>query len=150
VTLWPNLTGGEVIDLFMSLRGQHDRSKKDFFLERFDLDPTKKCRTYSKGNRQKVALVAAFASDVEVFILDEPTSGLDPLMGQVFHECVLEQKNLGKGIFLSSHIMSEVEQLCDRVGMIKKGQLIDVVTLDNNMRSNLDEAFMQHYSREEV
>jgi len=129
VTLWPNLTGGEVIDLFVNLRGKHDKSKREKLLEMFDLDPTKKCRTYSKGNRQKVALVAAFASDAELFILDEPTSGLDPLMGHVFQECVLEQKNLGKGVFLSSHIMSEVEQLCDKVGIIKNGKIVDTGTL---------------------
>ena len=129
VTLWPNLTGGEVIDLFVNLRGKHDKSRREKLLEMFDLDPTKKCRTYSKGNRQKVALVAAFASDAELFVLDEPTSGLDPLMGHIFQECVLEQKNLGKGVFLSSHIMSEVEQLCDKVGIIKNGKIVDTGTL---------------------
>ncbi|MCL2125035.1 MAG: ABC transporter ATP-binding protein [Oscillospiraceae bacterium] len=129
VNLWPNLTGGEVIDLFVSLRGEIDRARRDRLIKMFDLDPTKKCRTYSKGNRQKVALVAAFASDAELFILDEPTSGLDPLMGQVFNECVLEQKNAGKGVFLSSHILSEVEQLCDKVGIIREGKLVDVGTL---------------------
>jgi len=129
VTLWPNLTGGEVIDLFVNLRGKHDKSRREKLLEMFDLDPTKKCRTYSKGNRQKVALVAAFASDAELFILDEPTSGLDPLMGHIFQECVLEQKNMGKGVFLSSHIMSEVEQLCDKVGIIKNGKIVDTGTL---------------------
>jgi len=130
VTLWPNMTGGEVIDLFVSLRGRHDAARREKLLKMFDLDPTKKCRTYSKGNRQKVALVAAFASDAELFILDEPTSGLDPLMGHLFQQCVLEQKNLGKGIFLSSHIMSEVEQLCDKVSIIKNGKLVDSGTLD--------------------
>ncbi|MCL2820031.1 MAG: ABC transporter ATP-binding protein [Oscillospiraceae bacterium] len=129
VTLWPNLTGGEVVDLFVNLRGKHDKSRREKLLEMFDLDPTKKCRTYSKGNRQKVALVAAFASDAELFILDEPTSGLDPLMGHIFQECVLEQKNMGKGVFLSSHIMSEVEQLCDKVGIIKNGKIVDTGTL---------------------
>ncbi|MCL2663952.1 MAG: ABC transporter ATP-binding protein [Oscillospiraceae bacterium] len=129
VILWPNLTGGEVIDLFVTLRGKHDKTRREKLLEMFDLDPTKKCRTYSKGNRQKVALVAAFASDAELFILDEPTSGLDPLMGHIFQECVQEQKNLGKGVFLSSHIMSEVEQLCDKVGIIKNGKIVDTGTL---------------------
>ena len=129
VNLWPNLTGGEVIDLFVSLRGNHDKNRREKLVKRFELDPTKKCRTYSKGNRQKVALVAAFASDAELFILDEPTSGLDPLMGQVFNECVLEQKRLGKGVFLSSHIMSEVEQLCDKVGIIREGKLVETGTL---------------------
>jgi len=129
VTLWPNLTGGEVIDLFVNLRGKHDPTRRKQLLEMFDLDPTKKCRTYSKGNRQKVALVAAFASDAELFVLDEPTSGLDPLMGHHFQQCVLEQKNMGKGVLLSSHIMSEVEQLCDKVGIIKNGKLVDTGTL---------------------
>jgi ABC-2 type transport system ATP-binding protein len=131
VDLWPNLTGGEVVDLFVNLRGSVDKARRDNLIERFELDPSKKCRTYSKGNRQKVALVAAFASDAELYILDEPTSGLDPLMGQVFKECVLEQKNMGKGVFLSSHIMSEVEQLCDKVGIIRKGKLVDSGTLDD-------------------
>jgi len=130
VNLWPNLTGGEVIDLFVSLKGKHDKEKREKLLGMFDLDPTKKCRAYSKGNRQKVALVAAFASEAELFILDEPTSGLDPLMGQVFQECVTEQKNMGKGVFLSSHIMSEVEQLCDRVGIIRTGKLVETGTLN--------------------
>ena len=130
VSLWPNLTGGEVIDLFVSLRGKHDKARREKLLQIFDLDPTKKCRTYSKGNRQKVALVASFSSDAELFILDEPTSGLDPLMGQAFQECVLEQKSLGKGVFLSSHILSEVEQLCDRVGIIRMGKLVETGTLE--------------------
>ena len=129
VNLWPNLTGGEVIDLFIRLRGNHNNELRAKLINDFDLDPAKKCRTYSKGNRQKVALVAAFASDAEFFILDEPTSGLDPLMGHIFQECVLEQKNLGKGVFLSSHIMSEVEQLCDKVGIIKNGKIVDTGTL---------------------
>jgi len=129
VSLWPNLTGGEVIDLFVSLRGKHDKARREKLLEAFELDPSKKCRTYSKGNRQKVALVAAFASDADLFILDEPTSGLDPLMEQVFQECVLEQKKAGKGIFLSSHILSEVERLCDRVGIIREGKLVETGTL---------------------
>ena len=130
VNLWPNLTGGEVIDLFVSLRGKHDKERRKKLLEIFDLDPAKKCRTYSKGNRQKVALVSAFASDADLYILDEPTSGLDPLMEQVFQECILEQKNNGKVIFLSSHILSEVERLCDRVGIIREGKLVETGTLD--------------------
>ncbi|MCL2442276.1 MAG: ABC transporter ATP-binding protein [Treponema sp.] len=129
VNLWPNLTGGEVIDLFVSLRGKQDKMRREKLLKAFELDPSKKCRTYSKGNRQKVALVAAFASDADLFILDEPTSGLDPLMEQVFQECVLEQKKAGKGIFLSSHILSEVERLCDRVGIIREGKLVETGTL---------------------
>jgi len=130
VNLWPNLTGGEVIDLFVNLRGSHDKKLRERLIRDFNLDPTKKCRTYSKGNRQKVALVAAFASEVDLYILDEPTSGLDPLMEQVFQDCVLEQKNRGKGVFLSSHIMSEVERLCDRVGIIREGEVVQVGTLD--------------------
>jgi len=130
VNLWPNLTGGEVIDLFVNLRGKHDKALRQRLISDFNLDPTKKCRTYSKGNRQKVALVAAFASDVDLYILDEPTSGLDPLMEQVFQDCVMEQKNKGKGVFLSSHIMSEVERLCDRVGIIRDGEVVQVGTLD--------------------
>ena len=130
VNLWPNLTGGEVIDLFVNLRGRHDNVLRQRLIKDFNLDPTKKCRTYSKGNRQKVALVAAFASGADLFILDEPTSGLDPLMEQVFQDCVLEQKNKGKGVFLSSHIMSEVERLCDRVGIIRDGQIVQVGTLE--------------------
>ncbi|MCL1795501.1 MAG: ABC transporter ATP-binding protein [Clostridia bacterium] len=129
VNLWPNLTGGEVIDLFASLRGKRDKAYREKLLRDFDLDPTKKCRTYSKGNRQKVALVAAFASDADLFILDEPTSGLDPLMELVFQEHVLEQKKKGNGIFLSSHILSEVERLCDRVGIIRNGKLVETGTL---------------------
>ena len=130
VNLWPNLTGGEVIDLFVRLRGTHNKELRERLIRDFNLDPTKKCRTYSKGNRQKVALVAAFASDVDLYILDEPTSGLDPLMEQVFQDCVMEQKNKGKGVFLSSHIMSEVERLCDRVGIIREGEVVQVGTLD--------------------
>ena len=130
VNLWPNLTGGEVIDLFVGLRGSHDKARRERLIKEFNLDPTKKCRTYSKGNRQKVALIAAFASDVDLYILDKPTSGLDPLMEQVFQECVLEEKAKGKGIFLSSHIMSEVERLCDRVGIIREGELVETGTLE--------------------
>lgn len=129
VNFWPNLTGGEVIDLFTSLRGKVDVAKRKRLLEMFELDPTKKCRTYSKGNRQKVALVSAFAADSDLYILDEPTSGLDPLMEQVFQECVSEQKNNGKTILLSSHILSEVERLCDRVSIIREGKIIETGTL---------------------
>ncbi|MCG5104928.1 ABC transporter ATP-binding protein [Oceanobacillus alkalisoli] len=129
VNLWPNLTGGEVIDLFVGLRGGDTKRKREELLERFALDPSKKCRTYSKGNRQKVALVAAFASDPELFIFDEPTSGLDPLMEQVFQEYVQEAKDAGKTVLLSSHILSEVEKLCDRVGIIRQGEIIESGTL---------------------
>lgn len=130
VNLWSNLTGGEVIDLFVALRGKGAKNIRKEYIEMFDLDPSKKCRTYSKGNRQKVALVAAFSSDADLFILDEPTSGLDPLMEKVFQECVQKQKNAGKTIFLSSHILSEVEQLCERVGIIREGKIIETGTLD--------------------
>ncbi|QCR33713.1 ABC transporter ATP-binding protein [Lysinibacillus sp. SGAir0095] len=129
VNLWPNLTGGEVIDLFVKLRGGNHKSKRDELIQLFDLDPSKKCRTYSKGNRQKVALVAAFSSDADLYILDEPTSGLDPLMEQVFQQCVKDAKEAGKSILLSSHILSEVEQLCDRVGIIRHGQIIETGSL---------------------
>jgi len=129
VNLWPNLTGGEVIDLFVGLRGSHDKARRQRLIKDFNLDPAKKCRTYSKGNRQKVALIAAFASEVDLYILDEPTSGLDPLMEQVFQQCVLEQKEKGKGVFLSSHILSEVERLCDRVGIIREGEVVETGTL---------------------
>lgn len=130
VNLWPQLTGGEVIDLFASLQGNGHEQRREELLARFQLDPTKKCRTYSKGNRQKVALVAAFASDAELFLLDEPTSGLDPLMEKVFQQCVAEVKAEGKTVLLSSHILSEVEKLCDRVGIIRQGRLIECGTLD--------------------
>ncbi|WP_449622053.1 ABC transporter ATP-binding protein [Robertmurraya sp. Marseille-Q9965] len=130
VNLWPNLTGGEVIDLFVKLRGGNNKSKREELIKKFDLDPTKKCRTYSKGNRQKVALIAAFSSDADLYILDEPTSGLDPLMEKVFQECVMEAKNEGKSVLLSSHILSEVEKLCDRVGIIRQGQIIETGTLN--------------------
>ncbi|MDZ5710863.1 ABC transporter ATP-binding protein [Jeotgalibacillus haloalkalitolerans] len=128
--LWPNLTGGEVIDLFLKLRDSYNPEKKQELIKRFQLDPSKKCRTYSKGNRQKVTLVAAFASDAELFILDEPTSGLDPLMERVFQECVLEAKSEGKSVLLSSHILSEVERLCDRVAIIRQGEIIESGSLD--------------------
>ena len=129
VSLWPNLTGGEVIDLFMNLRGGGDQARREQLIQKFQLDPTKKCRTYSKGNRQKVALVAALATDADFYIFDEPTSGLDPLMESVFHECVLEVKRKGKSVLLSSHILSEVEKLCDRVAIIRQGVIIENGTL---------------------
>lgn len=130
VSLWPNLTGGEVIDLFVKLRGSNNQSRREELIKRFDLDPTKKCGTYSKGNRQKVALIAAFASDADLYILDEPTSGLDPLMEMVFQECVREVKAQGKSVFLSSHILSEVEKLCDRLSIIRQGRIIETGSLE--------------------
>lgn len=129
VNLWPNLTGGEVIDLFGRLRGGYDKARRDELISRFGLDPGKKCRTYSKGNRQKVALIAAFSADADLYIFDEPTSGLDPLMERVFSEYVQEAKTQGKSILLSSHILSEVEKLCDRVAIIRKGHIIETGTL---------------------
>ncbi|MEH7355437.1 ABC transporter ATP-binding protein [Neobacillus drentensis] len=130
VNLWPNLTGGEVIDLFVKLRGTNNKSRREELIKKFHLDPSKKCRTYSKGNRQKVALIAAFSSDADLYILDEPTSGLDPLMERVFQECVMEVKREGKSILLSSHILSEVEKLCDKVAIIRQGQVIETGTLN--------------------
>lgn len=129
VNLWPNLTGGEVVDLFVKLRGANNESRREELIEKFDLDPSKKCRTYSKGNRQKVALIAAFSSDADLYILDEPTSGLDPLMEKVFQSYILEAKDAGKSVLLSSHILSEVERLCDRVGIIRQGRIIETGTL---------------------
>jgi len=130
VTLWPSLSGGEVIDLLGRLRGGLDRARRDELLERFELDPKKKGRAYSKGNRQKVALVAALASDVELLILDEPTSGLDPLMEEVFREVILQEKTRGdRTVLLSSHILSEVEALCDRMTIIRAGRTVETGTL---------------------
>jgi ABC-2 type transport system ATP-binding protein len=130
VNLWPNLSGGEVIDLFIKLRGSNNISRREELIKRFDLDPTKKCRTYSKGNRQKVALIAALSSNADLYILDEPTSGLDPLMERVFQECILEAKNAGKSVLLSSHILSEVEKLCDKVAIIREGKIIETGSLN--------------------
>ena len=130
VTLWPTLSGGEVIDLLGRLRGGLDPKRRAELLERFELDPRKKARTYSKGNRQKVALVAALASDVELLVLDEPTSGLDPLMEEVFREVVRAEKRRGdRTVLLSSHILSEVEALCDRLTIIREGRTVETGTL---------------------
>ena len=130
VTLWRNLSGGEVIDLYGRLRGGLDPARRAELVERFELDPTKKGRTYSKGNRQKVALVAAFAArDVDLLILDEPTSGLDPLMESVFQRCVEEARDAGRTVLLSSHILSEVEALCDRVSIIRQGRTVETGSL---------------------
>ena len=124
VSLWPNLTGGEVIDLFGRLRGDLDRHRRDELLERFQLDPTKRTRSYSKGNRQKVGLIAALASDAELLLLDEPTSGLDPVMEAVFQDCIRELKTQGRTVLLSSHILAEVEALCDRLSIIRLGRVV--------------------------
>jgi ABC-2 type transport system ATP-binding protein len=129
VSLWPNLTGGEAIDLLGRLRGGLDERRRAELLERFELDPRKKGRTYSKGNRQKVALVAALAADVELLVLDEPTSGLDPLMEEVFRRCVDERRAAGVTVLLSSHILAEVEALADRVTIIRAGRAVDSGTL---------------------
>jgi ABC-2 type transport system ATP-binding protein len=129
VSLWPTLTGGEAIDLLGRLRGGLDPERRDDLLARFELDPTKKARTYSKGNRQKVALVAALAADVELLLLDEPTSGLDPLMEAVFNQCIGEARAEGRSVLLSSHILAEVEKLCDRVTIIRNGRTVESGTL---------------------
>ena len=130
VSLWPELTGGEVIDLLGRLRGGYDPKRRADLLERFHLDPTKKGRAYSKGNRQKVALIAALASDVELLLLDEPTAGLDPLMEQEFRDVVNERRGTGGTVLLSSHILSEVEALCDRVSIIREGVTVETGSLD--------------------
>src|ERR687897_3143150 len=129
VTLWPTLSGGEVIDLLGRLRGGLDPKRRDELLERFDLDPRKKARTYSKGNRQKVALIAALASDVELLLLDEPTAGLDPLMEATFREVIREELQSERTVLLSSHILAEVEALCDRISIIRNGRIVESGTM---------------------
>jgi ABC-2 type transport system ATP-binding protein len=129
VALWPTLTGGEVIDVIGRMRGGIDRGRRDALIERFDLDPSKKSRSYSKGNRQKVGLISALASDAELLILDEPTSGLDPLMEAVFKQCISEERARGRSVLLSSHLLEEVEQLCDRVSIIRAGRVVESGTL---------------------
>jgi len=129
VTLWPSLSGGEVIDLLGRLRGGLDPKRRAELLERFDLDPRKKARTYSKGNRQKVALIAALASDVELLLLDEPTAGLDPLMEAAFREVIREELKSQRTVLLSSHILAEVEALCERVSIIRAGRVVESGTL---------------------
>ncbi|WP_406229662.1 ATP-binding cassette domain-containing protein [Nocardia sp. NBC_01009] len=140
VTLWPSLSGGETIDLLARMRGGINEQRRTELIERFDLDPRKKARTYSKGNRQKVALISALASDVRLLLLDEPTSGLDPLMEQVFRECVDEANQRGTTVLLSSHILSEVEVLCDRVTIIRAGRTVESGSL----------ADMRHLSRTSI
>jgi len=136
VTLWPSLTGGEIIDLLARLRGdgsapEHgDAKRRQELIERFDLDPSKKARAYSKGNRQKVALIAALSSDAELLILDEPTSGLDPLMEAAFRDCVSAERRGGRTVLLSSHILAEAEALADRVTIIRAGRTVETGTLD--------------------
>ncbi len=129
VSLWPNLTGGEAIDILSRLSSPLDPARRKLMLDRFELDPTKKARTYSKGNRQKVALVAALASDAELLLLDEPTSGLDPLMEAAFTESIREVKAAGRSVLLSSHIFAEVEKLADRVTIIRDGVTVEAGTI---------------------
>lgn len=129
VTLWPNLTGAQAIEFLCGLRGGADHRRRDGLIERFELDPHRKARTYSKGNRQKVALVAAFASDADIYILDEPTSGLDPLMEKAFQQCVTEVSRRGAAVLLSSHILAEVEKLCDTVTIIRAGRTVQAGSL---------------------
>lgn len=140
VSLWPNLTGGEVIDVLGRLRGGLDPRRRAALIERFELDPRKPCGAYSKGNRQKVALVAALAADAELLILDEPTSGLDPLMEAVFRECVAAARAAGRTVLLSSHVLAEVEALCDRVSIVRAGRTVESGTL----------AELRHLRRTEV
>jgi ABC-2 type transport system ATP-binding protein len=129
VNLWPTLTGGEVLDLLGRLGGPVDTRRRDELIELFQLDPRRRCRTYSKGNRQKVALIAALAADVELLILDEPTSGLDPLMEAVFTDQIRAERGQGRTVLLSSHLLSEVEQLCDRISIIRAGARVETGTL---------------------
>lgn len=129
VDLWPNLTGGEAIDLLGRARGGIDRRRRDDLIERFDLDPRRRIRAYSKGNRQKVALIAALAGDAELLLLDEPTSGLDPLMERAFTELIRQDRGQGRTVLLSSHILSEVEELCDSVSIIRSGRIVETGTL---------------------
>jgi ABC-2 type transport system ATP-binding protein len=127
--LWPNLTGGEILDLLGSLRGGLDPTRRAELVDRFDLDPTRKARAYSKGNRQKVALVAALASDAELLVLDEPTTGLDPLMEAVFQDVLLDARAAGRTVLLSSHVLAEVEKVCDRVTIIRRGRTVETGSL---------------------
>jgi ABC-2 type transport system ATP-binding protein len=140
VTLWPGLSGGEIIDLLGRLRGGLDPKRRQALTERFDLDPAKKARAYSKGNRQKVALIAALASDAELLLLDEPTAGLDPLMEAAFRDCVQEERQHGRTVLLSSHILAEAEALSDRVTIIRDGRAVETGTL----------AEMRHLARDFV
>jgi ABC-2 type transport system ATP-binding protein len=140
VTLWPSLTGGETIDLLARMRGGIDEKKRSELVERFGLDPSKKTRTYSKGNRQKVSLVSAFASRARLMLLDEPSSGLDPLMENVFQQCVTEASGNGATVLLSSHILAETEALCQRVTIIRAGRTVESGTLES----------MRHLSRTSI
>jgi ABC-2 type transport system ATP-binding protein len=128
-SLWPSLTGAETLHLLARVQGQIDVAYRDELVARFDLDPSKKVRAYSKGNRQKLILIAALMARPDLLVLDEPTSGLDPLMEQAFRQCIHEAKQRGQTVFLSSHILSEVEALCDRVGILRAGKLVEIGTL---------------------
>lgn len=130
VYLWPNLSGGEIIDMFLHMHGSFDAARRDELIKKFEFDPKKKARSYSKGNRQKVALIAALASNAELYIFDEPTSGLDPLMEAVFQNEVMRIKAEGKAILLSSHILSEVERLCDKIAIIAAGEIVEYGSLE--------------------
>ena len=140
VTLWPSLTGGETIDLLGRMRGGFDNKRRDELIQRFDLDPKKKARTYSTGNRQKVSLISAFSSHARLLLLDEPSTGLDPLMDHVFRECVTEARDRGVTIFLSSHILAETEALCERVTIIRAGRTVESGSLES----------MRHLSRTSI
>ena len=140
VTLWPNLTGGETIDLLARMRGGIDQKRREELIERFELDPHKKARTYSKGNRQKVSLISAFSSRARLLLLDEPSSGLDPLMENIFQQCVAEARDRGTTVLLSSHILAETEALCERVTIIRAGRTVESGTLDS----------MRHLSRTSI
>jgi ABC-2 type transport system ATP-binding protein len=140
VTLWPTLTGGETIDLLARMRGGIDTARRAELIERFDLDPRKKARTYSKGNRQKVSLISAFSSNARLLLLDEPSSGLDPLMENVFQQCVTEAHDRGATVLLSSHILAETEALCDRITIIRAGKTVESGTLES----------MRHLSRTSI
>ncbi len=128
-TLWPSLTGGETLHLLARVHGETDVPYRDQLIKRFDFDPSRKVRAYSKGNRQKINLIAALATRADLVIMDEPTSGLDPLMEQAFRESVLEARGNGQTVFLSSHVLSEVEALCDRVAILRAGRLVEIGTL---------------------
>ena len=140
VTLWPSLTGGEIIDLLARMRGGIDEARRAELIERFDFDPTKKARTYSKGNRQKVSLISALSSRARLLLLDEPTSGLDPLMENVFRECVTEARDRGATALLSSHILAETEALCEKVTIIRAGKTVESGSLES----------MRHLSRTSI
>lgn len=140
IALWPNMSGGEIIDVFMALHGKGDKVKRDYLIERFELDPKKKTKNYSKGNRQKVGLISALAVESDLYLLDEPTSGLDPLMESIFQEEIEKLKKDGKAILLSSHILSEVERLADKIVIIRQGKIVESGSL----------ASMRHLTRSTI